>query len=394
MPPAVKNPCIKCQLNVKENEKQGSMSCTVCGRWQHNACSTELTKEVIKFFNDMYEREGHHCWSCNGCNSAFRELHTRIGRIETKMRDMDVQVKDNTLNNTKINDKVQLIEKDVEDLKKSGKADKQDIIAEAKKAWSTEQRERESKKDALLLYGLAEPDLSVKSGVERKIADETQAGKLFKAIGVKVTDDDVKFSVRLGDLTDKVVEEPRPLKISFRKLALREDIFSKARNLQTTKFKDVSIVPDLTKQQRDEDKELRDEADRLNDQLSESDSLNWHYRCIGKRGERIICKLKVSATARGRGRGGHRGRPHGPSSSQFSTFLTNSNRIPINPRPDQNLTTTVTSSDSEEEPNQPNQRRVDKDRKRDRSSTEHSDLENPDPTRSGRTRTSKKTKPT
>ena len=95
------------------------------------------------------------------------------------------------------------------------------------------------------------------------------------------------------------MEEPRPLKISFRKLALREDYFSKARHLQKTKFKDVSIVPDLAKQQRDEDKELSDEADRLNDQLSESVSLNWHYRCIGKGGERIISKLKVSVSTRG-----------------------------------------------------------------------------------------------
>lgn len=126
MPP--KYPCIKCQVNVKENEKKGSISCSVCGRWQHNACSPELTPEVIKFFNSMYEAEGHHCWSCTGCNSAFRELHTRIGRIETKLRDIDDKVKDNQLNSIKTNDRVEVIEKEVKELKKGGKADKQDII--------------------------------------------------------------------------------------------------------------------------------------------------------------------------------------------------------------------------------------------------------------------------
>lgn len=183
---------------------------------------------------------------------------------------------------------------------------------------------------------------------------------MFKSIGVKLAEDDIKYSVRLGDLNDRrVEEEPRPLKISFRKLALREEIFNNARNLQKTQFKEVSIVPDLTKQQRDEDKDLRAEADRLNSELSETEALNWQYRCIGRRGERVISKMRVTTAGRGRGHSGHRGRTRGQASYQTNSILTNSNLEPINARAGpsrtqqtpalMNLTTDLTSESEEEQ---------------------------------------------
>ena len=103
-------------------------------------------------------------------------------------------------------------------------------------------------------------------------------------------------------------------------------IFDKARNLPKTTYKEISIVPDLMSLQRQEDQELKDEADQLNQDMEEEEALNWHYRCIGKQGERVIRKLKVTEQrghglgrgGRGRGsRGPHRGgcaarplRPH------------------------------------------------------------------------------------
>ena len=120
-----------------------------------------------------------------------------------------------------------------------------------------------------------------------------EAGNLFKSIRVRVEEEDVKFANRLGTLSDDAVENPRPLRISFRKQQVRENIFANARLLPKTAYKNVSIVPDLTQQQREEDKEMRDDVDKLNKDLTEDEALNWKFRCTGKRGERVITKLRI-----------------------------------------------------------------------------------------------------
>ena len=142
------------------------------------------------------------------------------------------------------------------------KQDRQDIVKEAKKAWSTEQRERDFRKDKIVLYSLSEappPNFT-------------------------------KFANQLSTLSDDIVENPCPLRISLRKQQVCENIFENARLLPKTTFKNVSIVPDLTQQQREEVKEMRDEVDKLHKDLTEDEALNWKFCCTGKRGERFITK--------------------------------------------------------------------------------------------------------
>ena len=298
MPPP-KYPCIVCKTQVKDNDTEGSIKCSVCNRWQHASCSPNLTPAALDFFEATQKTLGFHYWACDGCTIGYAKLNQRIGDLSTKVELLDKAVKANTSSNQATNDKVMEVEKDVESIKVARKQDKQDIIKEAKKAWSTEQRERESRSGNLVLYGLSEAPPHITSGVERKRGDERQAGALFRAIKVTVNMDDVKFAVRLGRLTDEVVDNPRPLRFCFRSQQVREQIFENARNLPRTIFKDVSIVPDLTDQQREEDSELRDEVVRLNENMTTEDQLNWQYRCSGRRGQRVITKLRI--------RPGHKG---------------------------------------------------------------------------------------
>lgn len=122
---------------------------------------------------------------------------------------------------------------------------------------------------------------------------------MFKDIGADIKKEDIKFAHRLGAMTDTVATKPRPLRMSLRTLEQRELIFNKARNLPKTRFRNISVVPDLTDMQRDEDSDLMKEAERLNNDMDEDTALNWRYRCMGKRGERVICKMKVRATGSG-----------------------------------------------------------------------------------------------
>ena len=294
MPPKEpKYPCIICKLQVKNNDPKGSICCSVCDRWQHNACCPRLTPAAVEFFESTHKLLGFHYWACDGCTVGYAKLNQRIGNLTTKVDILDKAVAANTASNKTTSDKVEVIEKAVDSIKVARKQDRQDIVKEAKKAWSAEQRERDSRKDNIVLYGLSEAPPNVTSGVERKKADEMEAGNLFKSIRVRVEEEDVKFANRLGTLSDDAVENPRPLRISFRKQQVRENIFANARLLPKTAYKNVSIVPDLTQQQREEDKEMRDEVDKLNKDLTEDEALNWKFRCTGKRGERVITKLRI-----------------------------------------------------------------------------------------------------
>ena len=114
-----------------------------------------------------------------------------------------------------------------------------------------------------MLYGISEPPLNIKDGNKRQGIDKSTVDDMFDAIGAQITEDDVKFSARIGKMTEAITSKPRPLKLSFRNQKAREHLFDRARNLPKTSFKDVSISPN---QQKKDDKELIDETNKLNDE--------------------------------------------------------------------------------------------------------------------------------
>ena len=286
MPPkaAPKHPCLACGQNVTSN----SIACSVCNRWTHLACSG-IDQAVLKFFQAQQEDAGTHSWSCKGCNIAYVALNSRIRQVERRQQALEETVKNLEAGQDKTNDRVTYIEESVKKIDDRTRLNKEDIIAAATKQMSMEQREREARKSNVVLYGISEPPLNIKDGNKRQGIDKSTVGDMFDAIGAQITEDDVKFSARIGKMTEAITSKPRPLKLSFRNQKAREHLFDRARNLPKTSFKDVSISPDLTDQQRKEDKELMDETNKLND---ENDDLNFIYRCIGRRGERTIIKTK------------------------------------------------------------------------------------------------------
>ena len=89
------------------------------------------------------------------------------------------------------------------------------------KEWSKEQREREARRDNVVVYGLEEPPRSITVGSERQELDKIETARLFAAMDMDLGDDDVKFMARIGKLIESN-NEPRPLKISFRDKARKE----------------------------------------------------------------------------------------------------------------------------------------------------------------------------
>ena len=287
MPNTAKYPCIICQQNVSSN----SIACSVCGRWCHVECS-DLNKEVLKYFMKQKKEGGSHSWSCQGCDIAYTALNNRVRLLEAKQRELEDAIKLNSEENLKSSKRLDVVEGEVKEIKQSSKRDKEAIITEVNSSWSRELREREARKGNIVIYGLKEHSYDIKAGEERQAIDKRVVGDMFREMKAKVDEDDVKFAARIGKLTPAIADKPRPLKMSFRDLSVKESVFNAARNLPRTRYNKISIVPDLTDLQRKEDQDLNNECDEKNAQLNTEDALNFEYRCIGRRGERVICYVR------------------------------------------------------------------------------------------------------
>ena len=62
--------------------------------------------------------------------------------------------------------------------------------------------------------------------------------------------------------------------------------------LANSKFEKISIIPDLTPNQRKCEENLRKDAERLNREMEAEESLNWEWLLVGERGQRRLIKRK------------------------------------------------------------------------------------------------------
>ena len=284
---AVKNPCIVCAKNVTSN----SIACSVCDRWIHAGCS-DLGKDVLKYFEAQQQQHGTHNWCCVGCNKAYATLKKEMRMMDKKSKEMEAAIKTNT-------DTLKVVVEDVKEIKKTAKQDrenakkdKEDMIQQATSRISEELTEREARKGNVVIYGLPEPPPTITAGGVRMEADKEAVSDLFNALKMTAEEEDIKFVVRIGKQSDQAGANPRPLKINFRNLKIREQLFNRARKLPSTSFNNISIVPDLTDQQRREDKEMYARAERKNAEMNDEEAENFVYRCIGRKGQRTIAKMR------------------------------------------------------------------------------------------------------
>jgi hypothetical protein len=151
--------------------------------------------------------------------------------------------------------------------------------------------ERESCQVNLIVHGLAEPPEDIKDGRERAAADNSKVQELVNLIeaGVQVSES-VRYNKRLGA---KKEHETRPLLLGFRKRDDRDKILSNAPKLARVgePWDKVNVVPDMTKRQRQEDKDVKEEAERRNNDMDEEEAKNWVNKVVGARGQRRVIRV-------------------------------------------------------------------------------------------------------
>ena len=326
MPPTT-YPCLVCRANVTKQQKAGSIACCVCLRWVHANC-IDVTPDVLAHFVNAQQMHGQHFWGCEGCLKGVHSLTMRINKVEVQLKAVERSVESNTEGVTANSAKLANIEDQLSATQKAQQQDKESLIKEATGAWSAELRDRESRKYNLLIYGLPEPPAAVTVPTRRRDLDYDALVTMFKDIGANVSKADIKFAVRPAKIHDNISTKPRSMIVGLKSADLKEEVFLKAKNLKHSRnFSRISIVPDLTTLQRNEDKALTEEAERRNEAMAEDERSNMEWRCIGRKGQRSLVKTRITSQT-----GGGAQRPPRPVPNRENSNLTGANSLPLGGR--------------------------------------------------------------
>ena len=269
-------PCIRCKRNVG---KVKSVSCGTCGLWVHKECE-EMSDELFAVLAGKYGGVKWHCSSCEASSArleaAIKQVEIRLSNVEGRMDMADERAK---VVDVRV-EKVEMVAEQAMRAVEGVKVDVTRIVLE-------EMREREEKKLNIILHNVGESEKG------EEMWDRNSFDNIMKAMNTNICYKDcATFSRRLG-AGDR--NKARPLLVGLKKEDYKQEILGCSKRLDRTQFSDVSIVPDLTKQQREADNELRKEADRRNrEELSEDDkSKNLKWVAVGKKGLRRLSKREV-----------------------------------------------------------------------------------------------------
>lgn len=287
--PNKKYPCIQCQKEVKDG-----ISCGVCDRWIHKDCVDETIYELVM---KMHNKFGSHLWSCEGCSKAFANLQKRVQNQEAMLEKLSNVVKtvqsdcgqnksDISQNRTDIagnKDRISRVEVLVNE---SNSNSSEDAIKEMD--------ERNRKQKNLILHGVPEQDENLTNDQRKKLDFKVVVDIINPT--VSMSNNNLKYVARIGVRTQG---RNRPICIGFKNLYIRDDVLEKVK-LETS-HPDYSLSPDLTKLQLLNEKKLKEEAKKNNDDLSEEDvAKNLTWKLVGQYGQRRLIKTTTKPPVRDR----------------------------------------------------------------------------------------------
>ena len=290
----------------KQVKKTGySLACTICGLWCHKECAG-VTDEVFKLIEAQVKATGVTYWGCRSCTTFAKQFHSKLGEVSKKLTALETRTTKNEEETKSNREEVKNLERRVKELSDVVKRRDEKVVETVREREATiyeEMREREARKLNVIFHGVGECEDERATGKDRQEWDKKSCVNIFRELKLSMTEEAVKFCRRVGEKQ----EGARPLVVGFFTEMERSKLLRNARGLMdSNKFYDVTIGPDLTKKQRDEEAELRSEADRRNEELTEDDvQKNLHWAVVGARGEKRLQKT-VRRTLPGYNREGGR----------------------------------------------------------------------------------------
>lgn len=265
-------PCDMCSAELGSTSE--ALQCDKCKtKWACIAC-LGLQKNVYKALNTNH----HVLWLCQSCKadlpppgatgttpktpkaaaaqpsapadiaSMFAAMMQQLQRMESKL-----DAKADAAEVQSLSERVNALESQMVATAAKPEPQKTEEIKSQVEEAIDEYREREARKLNLVIFNLPE---SEKEEVEERRTEDTAAIKdLISLTGCEATP--TKF-LRLGARNDDRI---RPVKLELESTSDKWKILKGARKLKDTRLRTIGIAPDLSKKQRTERKQLKEEIE-------------------------------------------------------------------------------------------------------------------------------------
>ena len=286
MPPRKRKvdfPCLKCGDHCKKGTN--AIQCFLCELWIHQTCSN-VDDTLYKYLLHEMDLTGKVSWHCDSCHAVAKKLNSQINDLTKRITTLE-------LGQGKVRSEVDVLTTKADNIVKTTEKSKMNegrLQESTTAAALSEQQERKNRELNVVVYRFAEPAQNITDGIERKEADKAKVNSLFADIGAKVRDGDIRFVTRIGEKKD----EARPMLVGLTNAGAKSEVIGNAKKLAVMgeEKSNISIAHDLTKLQRHNEQKLFSDAVKKNQEMALTESVNWEYKVIGRRGERRLVKVR------------------------------------------------------------------------------------------------------
>ena len=248
--------CAQCEQIFKKSQR--SLNCNVCKYWFCIECSHISVKlyEILKS-----ESTPNLPFNCDGCV-----------RVLPKLNEIGLYIESQKEKFNEYDRKLTVLENNM-DVKIENKVEK------ALEAY----RDREERKCNVILYNVPEPSLEIN---DKKSEDNNALLDIFKT--VKCREAEVKSFIRLGKPLEN---KPRLMKVTLDTVSSKHKILGGSKLLRAKnnegyvvhKRGNIYITPDLSKEERDKNAELRKELERKKNVNGNNNLVIFRGKIVDKR---------------------------------------------------------------------------------------------------------------
>ena len=254
-----KNKCHGCGTKVKER----GIQCNICDRWFHPECE-EMTENDFQLFRHSSASVHIYCRACEVGSASLHkkmialmkshhELEERVNTLQGKVDQLPDKEEIKQIIDETLDDKIE----ETVDAKMSGltKKDESQDSSQVCSQVVAELKARETRQMNVIVHGLKEsddPDME-----KRHEEDVKELFKMLEEIEAKPPEEGITIK-RLGKKED---DKQRPILMTCPNTETKKKIINNAKKLKTSEeYRRIGISHDLTKGQRQELKNLKEQA--------------------------------------------------------------------------------------------------------------------------------------
>jgi hypothetical protein len=266
-----------------------------------------MSDDIYKCVDQHFKDHGYTFWNCQPCSSyakgitaRMREIEGRLDEVERYQEKQDDRMKEMDGKMARVDGTVKRLENKISQaVENSG----DDVLHEL--------HERHIRRYNVIFYGVGEAEGERTTVEEKKEWDSKSCQNIFDALNLRLKAGSLRYLRRVGEKGDK----PRPLIVGMRTTDDKELLLDNARYLRDTHMSNVGISKDLTPREIRDEKEMENEAERRNRDLSQDDrAKNLKWLVVGQKGEKRLIKTveRAAPTSQRGSRGGHSSRRYPP----------------------------------------------------------------------------------